>query len=325
MTDQVLTQPGPIEPEVIALLQSFAVGGPAPGAAPPSVYDIRAGLKAIAAARPAGPELARVENVTITLPDREIAARLYVDSEPCEALIVFFHGGGWSVGGLDESDAPLRRFAQGARCAILSVDYRMAPEHIFPAAVDDALAATQWAGENRGALTGDAAIPLVVAGESAGGNLAAVVAQLSRTAGPVLDAQVLLEPGLSAELGEAFAAVLQPPFLSSEEIASSHDRYVPDPAMRADPRFAPLLTQDLSGLAPAFIGTVERDLIRMDAERYAERLRDAGVPTVVTCYTGTFHAFFELDMGLRHSLQAIDDIRAFLQDNIRKERPSPSN
>jgi acetyl esterase len=301
----------PLDPKAVELLAARAAVLPRTGTVP--AQTMRDLHKSLQARLPPGPQVHHVEDAVWPGPVQGIPVRLYRPAPQARALIVYFHGGGWTVGSLAGWDTALRRLALHSGCAVVSVDYRLAPEHPFPAAVDDALAAVRWAGAHVAELAG-APVPLIVAGDSAGGNLSTVVARLLRDqGGPRLAAQLLLYPSTDGDIESERLRRFTPPSLSREEIAWYFDQYVPDHSQRIDPRFAPLRAEDLSGLPPAFVGTVEDDLLREEAEAYAERLTQSGVMVRTRVYPGTFHGFFTADRGLMpQSGQAIDDLSEFL-------------
>ena len=266
---------------------------------------------------PGGPESVSSEDVEIPVDGATISCRILRPAGNANSVIIYYHGGGWTIGTLDAYDAPLRKLANTANAAIVSVDYRLAPEHPFPAAVEDAFAALHWAGANIEELAG-AKLPLTVAGDSAGGNLAAIVSQLARdNGGPSIDAQVLIYPSTEGDIDADYMDRFEAPFLTKDEIAWFFDQYVPDKGMRRHPLFAPAYAADLSGLPPAFVLTAEYDLLCEDGENYAEMLKQAGVHVLSKRYDGTIHGFFSIDGGLKHSVQATDDIANFIKSVIR--------
>jgi len=229
---------------------------------------------------------------------------------------VYFHGGGWTIGSLGGWDAALRRLTLASRCAIVSVDYRLAPEHPFPAAVDDALTATRWALAEVESIA-HAAVPVTVAGDSAGGNLSAVVARIltDEGASPNVAAQILIYPSTDGDIDSATLTRFESPFLTREEVAWFFDQYVPDRAQRSDPRFAPLRAPRVDGLPPALVLTAECDLFCEEGEAYAARLQSEGVQVRVRRFEGGIHGFFTLDRGqLPHSGQAMEEIAGFLME-----------
>lgn len=235
-------------------------------------------------------ELARVEELTVA---GSVRARLYVPSETGERspLLVFFHGGGFVVGDLDTHDNSCRFLARHAGVRLLAIDYRLAPEHPFPAAAEDALQAFGWVREHAVELGADARA-IAVGGDSAGGNLAAGVAQAVRgSVGPVF--QLLFYPwlDLSAKrdsyrlFGEGF-------FLTDSALDWYQAHYLGPDGDPSDPRCSPALTKDLAGVAPAYIATAGFDPLRDEGEEYAQRLRAAGARVALRRHSDLNHAFF---------------------------------
>src|SRR3954471_8467824 len=245
-----------------------------------------------------------------------LPARLYVPhgAETPGPLLVYFHGGGWVEGSAATHEPSCRLLAHLAGIRVLSVDYRLAPEHPFPAAADDALAPYRDARARAGELGADAA-RVAVGGDSAGGNLAAVVA-LDLRGDPAAPAfQLLIYPGLDMtrkhpsrlRLGEGF-------ILTEENMSWSQDQYAPDRARRVDPRISPLLAPDLEGLAPAYIATALADPLRDEGEAYAERLRAAGV-TVALHRHPQVHGFFNLT-AMRSGLRGLTLMAGALRQGL---------
>ncbi|WP_246485950.1 alpha/beta hydrolase [Kribbella qitaiheensis] len=237
-------------------------------------------------------ELQRVTELTVRGADGQLGARLYVPRTAGRGLLVFFHGGGWVVGDLDSHDAYCRDLASEAGVRVLSVDYRLAPEAEAPVAAEDAIAAFSWAVEHAEDLGADPAL-VAVGGDSAGGNLSAVVAQQCVLRGlPSPALQLLLYPAVdlvgrrpSRDLfGEGF-------FLTEEDIIWYREHYTPDPAIRPNPLVSPIFTKDLSGLAPAHIVTAGFDPLRDEGNEYAELLAAAGVQVTHVCEPGMVHGF----------------------------------
>jgi acetyl esterase len=233
-----------------------------------------------------------VTELTVRGADGQLGARLYVPRNAGRGLLVFFHGGGWVVGDLDSHDAYCRDVAVEAGLRVLSVDYRLAPEAEAPVAAEDAIAAFSWAVEHAEDLGVDPTL-VAVGGDSAGGNLAAVVAQQSVLRGlPAPALQLLLYPALdlvgrrpSRDLfGEGF-------FLTEDDIIWYREHYTPDPAIRSSPLVSPLLASDLSGLCPAHIVTAGFDPLRDEGNEYADLLSAAGVPVTHICEPDMVHGF----------------------------------
>lgn len=239
-------------------------------------------------------EVSHVDALEIPGPAGPIAARLYVPGAlPRPApLIVYYHGGGHVICDLDTHDQPCRFLANEARALVLSVDYRLGPEHRFPAAVEDSMAAFRWAHAEAERLGADPA-RIAVAGDSAGGNLATVVAQLAAAdGGPAPAFQALIYPvcDYSAKRPsyDTFATGF---FLTREEMDWFRDNYFASAADRTDPRASPILAEDLSGLAPAHIVTAGFDPLRDEGEDYAARLREAGVEVTLRREPDLVHGF----------------------------------
>ena len=215
------------------------------------------------------------------------------------SAIVYFHGGGWVVGDLDSHDASCRLIAAVTGCVVVAVDYRLAPEHPFPAAVEDSLAAYAWVQRNH-AVLGTAPGQVGVMGDSAGGNLAAVVAQETRPGGrsaapdvPPPVAQCLVYPSVDLRmLTESTRVMGEGFFLTSESMHAFRAHYVPDPADWGDPRVSPLLAPSLEGVAPAVVVTAGFDLLRDEGDAYAAALARAGVEVEHRCYDDVVHGFF---------------------------------
>ena len=239
------------------------------------------------------------------MPVGDRPGRLYVptDATTPGPLLVFFHGGGWVYGDLDSHDPPCRFLAERSGVRVLSVDYRLAPEHPFPAAYDDAVAAYRWVVENAASLGADVT-RLAVGGDSAGGNLAAVTAIEAARSGLPLAFQLLVYPGTDAtrhtESRRLFGRDL---YLTEEFMDRSLAQYVPDPADRPDPRVSPLLAEVPAGLAPAYVATAGFDPIRDEGEAYARRLSDAGVEVELRRFPDQIHGFLNV-VGVGRSARA---------------------
>ena len=230
-------------------------------------------------------------------------------------VVVMFHGGGWVIGDLDTADCQSREVCRGAGALVVSVDYRLAPEHRFPAAADDCYSATLWAAENAPAYDGDAS-SLAVAGDSAGGNLAAVVAQMARDRrGPAIAFQLLVYPvtdGVNFDR-PSYRDNADGYLLTAEAMHWFWDHYAPTQDDRRHPYASPLLADDLSGLPPALVMTAEYDPLRDEGEDYARALAKAGVDARFVRYDGFIHGFFAHTRTIPATRQAMSDACAALR------------
>jgi acetyl esterase len=308
----------PLDPQARLLLDQMASMG-TPPLHTMSVPDARAMMESINALLGQGEEVAHVEDREIPGPAGAIPTRLYRPEGTAPLpFLVYFHGGGWVLGGLGSHDVVCRSLANASGCAVLAIDYRLAPEHIFPAAVDDCYAAASWAVANAKSLGADPA-RVAVGGDSAGGNLTAVVAQLARhRGGPALRFQLLVYPATDANTDTpSYHENATGYFLELEGMRWFYDHYLPARPDRTDPRASPLRTADLRGLPPALVITAEFDPLRDEGEAYAARLREAGVPVTLTRYHGMIHGFFGmgplLDQGKRAVLEAAAALRTALR------------
>jgi len=253
-----------------------------------------------------------VRELTIPGPAGEIPARLYKPGKgTAYSLFVFLHGGGWVIGDLDTADNMARFLCRHVNCAVVSVDYRLAPEHIFPAAVEDCLAAVQWAVAHAGELGGDPK-RVLVGGDSAGGNLTAVVAQMRRQKGvPPLAGQVLFYAGIDG------ANLDTPSYkefdghsynLPKQDVEWFLEQYTPNPKDRLDVRVSPLLADDLGGLPPALVVTAEFDVLRDEGETYARRMQEAGVKVKLMRCNGMVHGFLSTIGLIKRATQYFEQV-----------------
>jgi len=280
-----------VHPQAQQILDGKAASG-APPLLELSPDEGRAMVDANNATIPPGPDMESVRDIVIPSQAGGMPARLYSPSASASGLVVYFHGGGWVVGTLDGWDASVRNLAAASGCDVVSVDYRLAPEHVFPAAADDAYDALVWAASAEGLAAGR---PVVVAGDSAGGNLAAVSALRARDfGGPPIALQVLVYPVVDCDLDrrsyhECDRGEL---ILNRRDMVWFWDHYAPDPAARVNPYASPLRASSLSGLPPAYVVTAEHDPLRDEGFAYADRLRAARVPVEHRHYGSQIHAFF---------------------------------
>ena len=259
--------------------------------------EARAYRATLAALNGPAPPMARVDEHTLERADGNVRLRVLVPIEPPAGVIVYYHGGGWVVGSIDESDTLGRKLAERTSCTVVLVDYRLAPEHRYPAAVDDAYDALEWTSAHLGEIATEGA-PVFVAGDSAGGNLAAVVAVRARDRnGPAIALQILIYPVTDANVDRP--SYLDPEnqlLLTRDSMIWFWDHYLPDVARRSEPDASPLHTPDLAGLPPAVVLTAEHDPLRDEGEEYAQRLEEAGVPVDFQRHARQMHAFFALLM-----------------------------
>lgn len=265
-------------------------------------------------------DVARTEDRVIGGPDgTELPIRIYWPSDTDELLpvVVFFHGGGWAMGGIDTHDGQVREMVNRTDTVHVSVDYRLAPEAKFPAAAEDCYAATQWVAENAADIGADAA-RLGVAGDSAGGNLAAVVAQMARDrGGPAIAHQLLIYPCCDMD-SNAWPSQTENGFdyfLTKESMDWFYDQYT-DVADRNNPYASPIKADDLSGLPPACVITAEYDPLRDEGEAYGAALQEAGVACEVHRYDGMFHGFFGMTMAISGAVAAQETAAAAVKDAL---------
>lgn len=302
----------PLDPQAQALLEQMKAMG---FTYTPDLTTTRARelLQAMQAIRPTGEPVADVEDRLIPGPAGEIPIRIYSpEGNGPFPVLVFFHTGGWQVGDLDTQDPLCRRITNRAGCSVVAVDYRLAPEHPFPAAVEDCYVATKWAATHAAEFQGDSS-RIAVGGDSSGGNLATVVALMARDQGsPKLAFQLMMFPATDfrlstpsmEELGEGYN-------VTKPQMMWIRNNYLPNQADWTNPLASPLLAPDLSGLPPALIIYAEYDPLRDDAEAYATRLKEAGVSVKASRYDGMIHDFPDLfeEPGNR----ALDEIASALR------------
>ena len=306
----------PLDPQARALLDQIeAMGAPPMWQQTPE--EARAGMLLLAAVAGTAEEPVPTEDRSVPGPAGDIPVRVYrPESNTPLPVVVYFHGGGFVIGDITTHDTTCQRLAAGVPAVVVSVDYRLAPEHRFPAAADDCEAATRWVSTNASELGGDAS-RLAVAGDSAGGNLAAVVARRARDAGgPSIAYQLLVYPATDAtgsfpshtENGTGY-------LLDADSMRWFLAHYLADGDPR-HPDVSPLFADDLSALPPAFVLTAEFDPLRDEGEAYAERLRQAGVPVTASRYDGMIHGFYGLDSIFDSATKATAETVLALRDAL---------
>jgi acetyl esterase len=311
----------PLDEDVQLLMSLLAAPG-APTLTSLSVEEARANMKNLTAFRAAPEPIARVENRTIPGPAGEIPVRIYAPrTDPDLPVLVYYHGGGWVLGDLDTHDGTTRMLAKMIDGIVVSVDYRLAPEHKFPAAIDDAYAAASWVVGNAGAIGGDPE-RVAIGGDSAGGNLTACVALRARDAGdPRLVHQLLVYPVTDARFDTpSYRDNAEGYFLSRSDMEWFWNHYLRGPHDATHPYASPLQARDLRGLPPATVITAEFDPLRDEGEAYAARLAEAGVPTELKRYDGVIHGFFSMGDVVAKGKVAMQDAtvalrRAFVKPN----------
>jgi acetyl esterase len=305
----------PLDPAARKLLDEVAASG-RPNAHLLPVGEARANFEALFAGLRPGESVSAVADHAIPVGRDVIPARSYrpagaVDGEP-PALVVYFHGGGWLLGSVESHDTVCRALANSSGAVVLNVGYRLAPESRFPVAVDDALAATRWAYANAALLGADSG-RLAVAGDSAGGNLAAVVCQDLRDAGEsIVRFQLLVYPVTTADLAVGYDMAYEGCFLYRDEMLWHQEHYLAAPEEALDPRVSPLLG-DPSGLPPAAIQAAECDPLHPQAERYRDLLAGAGVPVDYRRYPGMIHGYFGLESIFDVAAEAMADAGSALR------------
>ncbi len=304
----------PLDTQARALLDQMAAAGAPPfeSLTPEQAREMIMQMRELAG--PPEP-VARVEDRVAATAAGPIPVRIYTpEAAGPLPMLVYFHGGGWVIGNLETVDAPCRALANRAGCLIVSVDYRLAPEHKFPAAAEDCYAATRWAAEHAAELGGDPA-RIAVGGDSAGGNLAAVVALMARErGGPRLAYQLLIYPVTNYDFSTpSYQENAEGYLLTKNAMVWFWDHYLRQPSDGEHPYASPLRAADLRGLPPAFVITAEYDPLRDEGEAYADRLRQAGVPTELRRYDGMIHGFFQMAGVLDQGKQVIADAAAALR------------
>jgi acetyl esterase len=311
--------PVTLDPDAAAVYKAFQEAGRPPyeTVSPAEARELY--LKSRVVTNPEPPPLRSVEPLAIPSPGGSIPARLYTPIKlrqyaglaPC---LVFFHGGGWVIGNLDSHDVVCRQLADAGELIVISVDYRLAPEHKFPAAVDDAIAATKWIAESAGRLGLDPA-RLTVGGDSAGGNLAAVVAIAARDGdGPTIAGQVLVYPAIDFAMTHPSHREPETSLLLTHSVIRwFRDHYLNGETDAQDWRASPARAATLEGLPPAYVLTAGADPLRDEGDEYADRLKAAGVAVTHRNFPGQFHGFFTMGKLLQQANVAAAEIGAWLK------------
>nr|WP_246516397.1 alpha/beta hydrolase fold domain-containing protein [Salicibibacter cibarius] len=311
--DKTMSRNANLDPQARFVLEQLeALGGPPMETLPPE--EARAGANFSPLAGP--PEkVGHVTNKTITGPGGEIPVRIYSpEGEGPFPALVYYHGGGWVIGDLETVDVPCRRIANQTNCIVVSVDYRLAPEHKFPAAIEDAYAAAKWVANDADSIQVDPN-RIAVGGDSAGGNLATVVAMMARDkSGPAIVRQILLYPVTNHTFDtNSYEENDDGYFLTTAMMKWFWNHYLRDEKDGENPYASPLLADDLSGLPPAFVITAGFDPLRDEGEAYAERLKAAGVPVEKTRYDSMIHGFCWMPGAIEQGKNALDHVASTLK------------
>jgi acetyl esterase len=257
------------------------------------------------------------EDATIPGPGGDIPIRIYrPDVDGPVPTMAFFHGGGFVIGDIETHDDHARSICHDVGIVVVSVDYRLAPEHKFPAGFEDCLAATRWIADNVADLGGDPD-KLLVGGDSAGGNLSAAVALATRESGPKLAAQFLIYPGIDFDMDADYpsrVANAEGYFLTAADMIWFGGHYLADDADRLDPRASTIKASSLAGAPPAVIGTAEFDPLRDEGEAYAKALADAGVEVRLQRYDGLVHGFYGMGPFCAAAAAAVADMNRSLKE-----------
>jgi acetyl esterase len=309
----------PLDPQIAAIL-ALMEQADRPSLASGTPEQARAGFRMFTVDLRDPATLAAVrsiEDIEIPGPAGPITARVYrPEADGPVPTMVFIHGGGFVIGDIETHDDHARLICRDVPAVVVSIDYRLAPEHKFPAGLEDCLAATRWAAEHIDSLGGDAD-RLVVGGDSAGGNLSAAVALASRDGGPKLAAQFLLYPNTDFAVDVDYPSRVENAegyFLTAEDMLWFRQLYLDGEQTALDPRASVIANPDLAGVPPAVIGTAEFDPLRDEGEAYAKALADAGVEVRLARYDGMIHGFYGLGAHSAAAAAAVTDLTTSLRD-----------
>ncbi len=313
----------PLDPQVQALRERLVAANARPlytmSLAEARAADLAANQESGGAPEP----VAQVVDQQVSGPAGPIPIRIYrPDTDGPLPVLVYFFGGGWTLGTLDTCDAICRRLTNSVSCITVAVGYRLAPEHVFPAAVDDCYEATVRIAELAASFGGDPT-RIAVGGDSAGGNLAAGVTLRARESSALsLTAQLLVYPNTDYHADTPSRRDnTDLVFFNNRSINWYWNHYLADPADGADPYASPLRAEDLSGLPPALVITAEYDPLRDEGEQYAKRLADSGTPAQLTRYDGMIHGFFAMAGMLDAGGRALDEAAEFLRGRFAPGSP----
>jgi len=311
--------PVTLDPDAAAVYKAYQEAGRPPYETVPPTTARELYLAGRVVSNPEPPELESAKPLSIPAPHGAIAARIYTPKTlrktnglaPC---LIFYHGGGWVIGDLDSHDVVCRKLAHEGELIVISVDYRLAPEHKFPAAVDDAITAAKWIAGNAQQLGIDAA-RLIVGGDSAGGNLAAVVALAARDGnGPEIAGQVLIYPATDFAMKTPSHSEPETSILLTHSVIKWFcNHYLSGPADVDNWQASPARAKTLAGLPPAYVLTAGGDPLRDEGDEYAARLKEAGVAVTYRHFPGQFHGFFTMGKLLNQANIAASEIGVWLK------------
>jgi len=307
----------PLHPTVQKMLDGMKASG-WKGIAQTTPAEARQFMAARTAIFGDGPAVGKVETFDIPTRAGKIRGRVLLPKAKPTALVVFYHGGGWVIGGIDESDIIARFMVDDTGAGVVLVDYRLAPEHPFPAPLEDCYDALLWSAKEAAKLN----VPLVVAGDSAGGNLATVCAMLARDQnGPKIGLQIMIYPVCDCDMEtESYKAFGSGLVLTAADMSWFYDHYLEgDKGKRASPLVSPLRARELKGLPPALIMTAEYDVLRDEAETYGKRLAAAGVKVWIRRYQGVTHGFLRMQNLIDVARRGMADIAAVMAVTVGKK------
>jgi acetyl esterase len=311
----------PLDPDAARLAEQISAVLPEP-IHTLGVDGARAFVASLGKNRAVGTAVKEVRDLEFDGPGGALGVRVYwPNDQQLPPILVYLHGGGWVTGSPDGVDLPCRQLCADAGVLVVSVDYRLAPEHQFPAAIEDAYAALHWAHDHAGELGGDPN-QIAIGGESAGANLAAATALLARNGGPALKFQLLAYPVTEYHVQRpSLVENADAPLLTTADLEWFWNNYLPNPEAALDPRATPSSAADLSRLPPTFVLTGEYDPVRDDGENYAAQLSAAGVQVTQRRYSGVFHSFFGMLGVLAKASQAHADAASELRRYLREDHP----
>jgi acetyl esterase len=310
----------PLHPTVVAMAEAMRQNPDFRQTSELTPQAAREGYRALPTLLGPPPEVSAVQDRTIEGPAGALRVRVYTPKNAVgpQPVLLFLHGGGWVIGDLDTHDRECRILCNDTPCLVVALDYRLAPEHPYPAAVEDTWAALQWVARHAGELGGDAT-RIAIGGDSAGGNLAAIAALRARDAGgPALRAQLLIYPSVAGELltYPSHTENADAPFLPLASIRYFRAHYLGAIETTKDPEVAPIYAASHSHLPPALIITAEFDPLRDEGRAYARKLEEAAVDVRLIEYAGMPHMFFQLSPILEEGKAALNECAAALRKSF---------